>query len=73
MLPVEKLDNVMPMDIFIVPLIRAMLIGDVDQVQRLGGLELLPEDLALCSFVCPGKHRYGEVLQENLNMIEKES
>jgi Na+-transporting NADH:ubiquinone oxidoreductase subunit A len=73
MLPVEKLDNVMPMDIFMVPLIRAMLMGDVDQVQRLGGLELLPEDLALCSFVCPGKHRYGEVLQANLNVIEKES
>ena len=34
-------------------------------------LELDPEDLALMSFVCPGKNDYGEVLRVNLEQIER--
>ena len=29
------------------------------------------EDLALCSFVCPGKNDYGAVLRLNLEQIER--
>jgi Na+-transporting NADH:ubiquinone oxidoreductase subunit A len=35
-------------------------------------LELDEEDLALCTFVCPGKYIYGEVLRDILTTIEKE-
>ena len=35
-----------------------------------GALELAEEDLALCSFVCNGKHDYGAYLRMNLNEIE---
>jgi len=49
-----------------------LLIKDTDQAQALGCLELAPEDLALCSFVCPGKNDYGAVLQVNLEQIERE-
>ena len=41
-------------------------------VQRLGCLELDEEDLALCSFVCPGKHDFGPILRENLDHILRE-
>ena len=54
------------------PLLRALLIKDTDQAQQLGCLELDPEDLALCSFVCPGKNDYGTVLRVNLEQIERE-
>ena len=33
----------------------------------------LEEDLALCTYVCPGKYEYGPILRDNLTMIEKEA
>ena len=33
----------------------------------------LEEDLALCTFVCPGKYEYGPILRDNLTTIEVES
>jgi Na+-transporting NADH:ubiquinone oxidoreductase subunit A len=72
LIPIDAFDKVMPLDILPVPLLKALLIKDTDQAQRLGCLELAPEDLALCSFVCPGKNDYGAVLRENLNQIERD-
>ena len=40
--------------------------------KRSGCLELDEEDLALCTFVCPGKGDYGAMLRRNLTIIEKE-
>jgi Na+-transporting NADH:ubiquinone oxidoreductase subunit A len=60
------------MDILPVPLLRALLIGDTDQAQALGCLELDAEDLALCSFICPGKNDYGSALKINLKQIERD-
>ena len=37
-----------------------------------GALELDEEDLALCTFVCPGKYEYGPILRDNLTRIEQE-
>ena len=72
MIPVEAFDKLVPMDIATVPLLRALLVKDTDQAQALGCLELDAEDLALCSFVCPGKNDYGSVLSANLEHIERE-
>ena len=72
MVPVDAFDRVIPMDILPAPLLRALLIRDTDQAQALGCLELDPEDLALCSFVCPGKNDYGSVLSANLEQIRRE-
>jgi Na+-transporting NADH:ubiquinone oxidoreductase subunit A len=54
-------------------LLRALLTGDVEQAEALGALELDEEDLALCTFVCPGKHDYGPLLRRALERIERES
>jgi Na+-transporting NADH:ubiquinone oxidoreductase subunit A len=43
-----------------------------EQAESLGALELDEEDLALCSYVCPGKHDYGSFLRDVLTTIEKE-
>ena len=72
MVPIGAFDRVMPLDILASPLLRSLLVMDTDQAQALGCLELDEEDLALCSFVCPGKIDYGEVLRLNLNQIERE-
>jgi Na+-transporting NADH:ubiquinone oxidoreductase subunit A len=62
----------MPLDILPTQLLRAMVVGDMEVVLDLGVLELDEEDLALCTFACPGKYEYGPILRENLTRIEKE-
>jgi Na+-transporting NADH:ubiquinone oxidoreductase subunit A len=62
----------MPLDILPVPLLRALAVGDTELAKDLGCLELEEEDLALCSFVCPGKQDYGALLRAALSRIEKE-
>lgn len=69
---IDAFEKMIPMQMLTEPLLRALLIGDTDQAQALGALELLEEDLALCSFICPGKNDYGAVLRVNLNTIELE-
>lgn len=72
MVPIGMYENVMPMDIIPTFLLRSLMVGDVEQAEKLGILELDEEDLALCTFVCPGKVNYGPVLRANLEKIYAE-
>lgn len=72
LVPIDIYERVMPLDLLPAPLLRSLLVGDTDMAQGLGCLELEEEDLALCSYVCPGKHEFGEALRENLELIERE-
>ena len=72
MVPVGAYEKVMPLDILPTQLLRALLVGDTETAQALGCLELDEEDLALCTYVCPGKYEYGGILRDNLTQIEKE-
>jgi len=71
-MPIGNYERVLPLDILPTQLIRALVCGDTDTAQQLGCLELDEEDLALCTFVCPGKYEYGSILRENLTKIEKD-
>lgn len=72
MVPVGSYEKVMPLDILPTQLLRSLIVGDTDMAQALGCLELDEEDLALCTFVCPGKYEYGPILRSNLTRIEIE-
>lgn len=72
MVPIGNYERVMPLDILPTVLLRDLLAGDTDGAQALGCLELDEEDLALCTYVCPGKYEYGPVLREVLTRIEQE-
>ena len=72
MVPTGNFERVMPLDILPTQLLRALIVGDIEQAVRLGCLELDEEDLALCTFVCSGKYEYGPILRNNLNRIERE-
>jgi len=72
MVPVGSYERVMPLDILPTQLLRALIVGDTETAQLLGCLELDEEDLALCTFVCPGKYEYGPILRDNLTRIELE-
>jgi len=70
--PVGIYETVMPLDILPTPLLKALVVGDSDQAQLLGCLELDDEDMSLFTFVDPGKHDFAPVLRANLTKIEKE-
>ncbi|MDI9245848.1 Na(+)-translocating NADH-quinone reductase subunit A [Marinobacter sp. CHS3-4] len=72
MVPVGAYEQVMPLDILPTQLLRSLIVGDTETAQQLGALELDEEDLALCTFVCPGKYEYGPILRQNLTRIEIE-
>ncbi|WP_448569680.1 Na(+)-translocating NADH-quinone reductase subunit A [Thalassotalea ganghwensis] len=72
MVPIGNYERVMPLDILPTLLLRDLAAGDTDSAQSLGALELDEEDLALCTFVCPGKSDYGVMLRDCLTIIEKE-
>ncbi|CAA0088334.1 Na(+)-translocating NADH-quinone reductase subunit A [Zhongshania aliphaticivorans] len=72
MVPVGAYEKVMPLDILPTQLLRSLIVGDTQVAQTLGCLELDEEDLALCTYVCPGKYEYGPILRDNLSRIEKE-
>lgn len=72
MVPIGNYERVMPLDIIPTLLLRDLSAGDTDSAQALGCLELDEEDLALCTFVCPGKNEYGPMLRAALDKIEKE-
>ena len=70
--PLGTYEQVMPMDILATYLLRALSVGDIEEAEQLGALELDEEDLALCTYVCPGKNEFGPLLRANLDRIEKE-
>jgi len=72
MVPIGNYERIMPLDILPTLLLRDLIAGDLDGAISLGALELDEEDLALCTFVCPGKYEYGPILRERLTTIEKE-
>ena len=72
MVPIGTYDDVIPMDILATPLMRSLLVGDVEKAIELGCLELDEDDIALCTYACPGKYEFGPVLRDMLTQIEKE-
>ena len=70
--PIGMYEKIMPLDILPTFMLKALSMRDLERAEELGVLELDEEDLALCSFVCPGKNDYGPMLRELLTTIEKE-
>jgi Na+-transporting NADH:ubiquinone oxidoreductase subunit A len=72
MVPIGLFEQVMPLDIMPTFLLRALIKDDLERAEALGCLELDEEDLALCTFVSPGKEDYGPALRRTLTTIWKE-
>ncbi len=71
-MPIGAYEKVMPLDVEATMLMRAIDINDTDQAKLLGILELSEEDVALCTYVCPGKIDFGPLLRRSLTKIEVE-
>lgn len=72
MVPIGIFEKVMPQDYLPTQLLRALIVEDIVMAVDLGALELDEEDLALCTFVSPGKYEFGDILRDNLTRIEME-
>jgi Na+-transporting NADH:ubiquinone oxidoreductase subunit A len=65
-------EKVVPMDIFPMQLLKAILVNDIDKMEQLGIYELDEEDLALCEFVCTSKTPVTQILRDGLKAMRKE-
>jgi Na+-transporting NADH:ubiquinone oxidoreductase subunit A len=72
MVPIGSYERVMPMDLMPTFLLRALATKDLERAEALGALELDEEDLALCTFVDPGKTEWGPLLRDMLERLRKE-
>lgn len=72
MYPIDSYDRVMPLDIVPLALLKSLSSGDTEKARNLGALELIEDDVALLSFICPGKNNFAPVLRRVLNEIELE-
>lgn len=73
MVPIGSYERVMPFDMLPTMLLRALIMKDDARAAALGALELDEDDVALCTYVCPGKYEYGPLLRAALERIEKEA
>ncbi len=65
-------EKVLPMDIYPVYLLKAILAEDIDKMEQLGIYEVVEEDLALCEFVCTSKIDVQDILRKGINLMIKE-
>jgi len=65
-------EKVFPMDIYPVQLLKAILVKDIDLMEKLGIYEVAPEDFALCEFVCTSKIDAQNIVREGLDYMIKE-
>lgn len=65
-------DKVFPMDIYPEFLIKAILSGDIDKMEKLGIYEVAPEDFALPEFVDTSKLPLQKIVREGLDYLRKE-
>ncbi len=70
--PIGMYERVMPMDLLPTPMLRALVMHDVERAEELGCLELEEEDVALCTFVDPGKTDFGPHLRRALETLRTE-
>ncbi len=65
-------EKYVPMDIYPMQLLKAIVAEDIDKMEALGIYEVVPEDLALCEFVDPSKNDIQRIVRDGINLIIKE-
>lgn len=71
-IPISSYQEIMPLNILTTQLLKCLVTLDIELGEKLGVLELAPEDLALASYVCPSKYDYQSILDSNLEKMYEE-
>lgn len=64
-----EMEEVMPMDIFPMQLIKACMAGDIEKMENLGIYEVAPEDFALIDYVNTSKIEAQEIIRLGLDLM----
>lgn len=65
-------EKVLPMDIYPLYLIKAILAEDIDKMEQYGIYEVVEEDFALCEYVCPSKAELQKIISQGIELMIKE-
>lgn len=65
-------EEVFPLDMYPLQMLKACLVKDLDQMEALGMYEVAPEDFALTEFVCVSKQPHQKIIREGLDLMYKE-
>ena len=65
-------EEVFPLDIFPMQILKACMYKDLDEMEALGMYEVAPEDFALTEFVCVSKQPHQKIIREGLDLMLKE-
>ena len=69
----DTYDNVFPMDIMPMELLKACVTKDIDKMEELGIYEVTEEDFALCEVVCPSKTECQQIIYDGLTLIREQA
>jgi Na+-transporting NADH:ubiquinone oxidoreductase subunit A len=65
-------EKVLPMDIYPIHLVKAILAGDVELMENLGIYEVAEEDFALCEYIDPSKSEIQDIIRRGIDLMIKE-
>ena len=65
-------EEVFPLDIYPMQLLKACMYKDLDEMEALGMYEVAPEDFALTEFVCVSKQPHQKIIRQGLDLMLKE-
>lgn len=65
-------EEVFPLDIYPMQLLKACMYKDLDELENLGAYEVAPEDFALTEFVCISKQPHQKIIREGLDLMMQE-
>ena len=65
-------ENVFPLDIYPMQLLKACMYKDLDEMEALGAYEIAPEDFALTEFICVSKQPHQKIIREGLDLMREE-
>lgn len=65
-------EEVFPLDIYPMQLLKACMVKDLDEMEQLGLYEVVPEDFALTEFICISKQSHQAIIREGLDVLKQE-